>query len=80
MTIMIEAFALRNVAPNIQVVTLTIAAANKIYAVIDRVSSIDPASTEGTKLNTVQDNVRLKNIKYIYPSRPEVVVMENLDY
>lgn len=79
MAIMIGAFALGNVAPNIQAVTLAVAAANKIYAVIDRVSPLDPASTEGEKLVAVQGNVELRNIKHIYPSRPNVVVMQDVD-
>ncbi|ROV87535.1 hypothetical protein VMCG_10685 [Cytospora schulzeri] len=76
MSIMIGAFALGNVAPNIQAVTSAIAAANKIYAVIDRVSPLDPASTEGEKLDTIQGNVELRDIKHVYPSRPDVVVMD----
>ena len=79
MAIMIGAFALGNVAPNIQAVTSAVAAANKIYTVIDRVSPLDPASTEGRKLDTVHGNVELRNIKHIYPSRPEVVVMEDVN-
>ena len=79
LAIMIGAFALGNVAPNIQAVTSAVAAANKIYAVIDRVSPFDPASTDGKKLDAVQGNVELRNIKHIYPSRPEVVVMEDVN-
>ena len=79
MAIMIGAFAFGNVAPNIQAITSAVAAANKIYAVIDRVSPLDPTSTEGKKLETVQGNVELRNIKHIYPSRPEVVVMKDVN-
>lgn len=79
MAIMIGGFALLNVAPNIQAVTSAIAAVNKIYAVIDRPSPLDPASNEGIKLGAIQGNLELRNIKHIYPSRPEVVVMDNLN-
>ena len=79
MAIMLGAFALGNVAPNIQAVTSAVAAANKIYAIIDRVSPLDPASTEGEKLDAVQGNVELRNIKHIYPSRPNVVVMQDVN-
>lgn len=79
LAIMIGAFALGNVAPNIQAFTPAIAAANKIYAVIDRVSPLDPTSIQGQKLDAVQGNVELRNIKHIYPSRPEVVVMEDVN-
>lgn len=79
MAIMIGAFALGNVAPNIQAVTSAVAAANKIYAVIDRVSPLDPSSTSGGKLDEVQGNIELRNIRHIYPSRPNVVVMEDVN-
>ncbi|KAK8079182.1 hypothetical protein PG994_002989 [Apiospora phragmitis] len=79
MAIMMGAFALGNIAPNIEAVTSAVAAANKIYAVIDRISPLDPATPEGTKLDTVQGNVELKNIRHIYPSRPKVVVMEDVN-
>lgn len=79
MSIMMGAFALGNVAPNIQAFSSAVAAANKIYAVIDRVSPLDPTSTEGQKLAAIQGNVELRNIKHVYPSRPEVVVMDGVD-
>jgi len=79
MAIMIGAFALGNVAPNIQAVTSAVSAAHKIYAIIDRVSPLDPVSTEGKKLDSVQGNVELRNIRHIYPSRPEVVVMDDVN-
>lgn len=54
------------------------AAASKIYSTIDRISPIDPSSDKGAKLDNVKGTLRLENIKHIYPSRPEVVVMENV--
>lgn len=78
LAIMIGAFALANIAPNGQAFTTAIAAANKIYGTIDRVSPLDPMSEDGEKLEQVEGTVELVNIKHIYPSRPEVVVMENV--
>jgi ATP-binding cassette subfamily B (MDR/TAP) protein 1 len=78
MSIMIGAFALGNVAPNIQAFTTAISAAAKIFNTIDRVSPLDPTSTEGIKLDHVEGTVELRNIKHIYPSRPEVTVMEDV--
>ncbi|KAK1021097.1 GTPase-activating protein, partial [Friedmanniomyces endolithicus] len=74
---MIGAFALGNVAPNIQAFATAIAAANKIYATIDRVSP-DPESDEGKKIENVEGTIELRHVKHIYPSRPEVVVMEDV--
>lgn len=78
MAVMIGAFNLGNVAPNIQAFTTAIAAAAKIFNTIDRVSPLDSSSDEGDKLEHLEGNIRLENIKHIYPSRPEVVVMDGV--
>ncbi|PIA91919.1 Multidrug resistance protein 1 [Cercospora beticola] len=78
MSIMIGAFALGNVAPNVQAFTTGVAAASKIYSTIDRVSPLDPTSEDGIKLDQLKGVVELRNVKHIYPSRPEVVVMEDV--
>jgi len=79
LAIMIGAFSLGNVAPNAQAFTTSVAAAAKIYNTIDRVSPLDPMSEEGEKLDHVEGTVELKNIRHIYPSRAEVVVMEDIN-
>lgn len=76
--IMIGAFSLSSIAPYGQAFTTAIAAAAKIYGTIDRVSPLDPMSEDGEKLEHVEGTVELVNIKHIYPSRPEVVVMNNV--
>ncbi|KAK3375110.1 P-loop containing nucleoside triphosphate hydrolase protein [Podospora didyma] len=78
MSVMIGAFNLGNVAPNIQAFTTALGAAAKIYSTIDRMSPIDPSSEEGIKLEQVRGTIRLEHIKHIYPSRPEVVVMDDV--
>ncbi|KAL8908502.1 MAG: hypothetical protein Q9171_005420 [Xanthocarpia ochracea] len=79
LAIMIGAFSLGNVAPNAQAFTTSVAAAGKIYNTIDRVSPLDPKSEEGEKLNNVKGTIELRNIKHIYPSRAEVVVMNDVN-
>ncbi|KAK5130751.1 hypothetical protein LTR08_001696 [Meristemomyces frigidus] len=78
LAIQIGAFSLGNIAPNIGAFTTAVAAASKIYATIDRTSPLNPESNEGEKLNELKGMVELRNIKHIYPSRPEVVVMEDV--
>ncbi|KAG9675942.1 P-loop containing nucleoside triphosphate hydrolase protein, partial [Aureobasidium melanogenum] len=78
LSIMIGAFALGNVAPNIQAFTTSVAAAAKIFATIDRVSPLDPSSESGETLKSVEGHIELRNIRHIYPSRPEVTVMEDV--
>ncbi|KAI9746413.1 MAG: GTPase-activating protein [Claussenomyces sp. TS43310] len=78
LSIMMGAFSLGNVAPNVQAFTSSISAAAKIFHTIDRVSPLDPTSDAGKKLEEVNGTVELRHIKHIYPSRPEVVVMEDV--
>ncbi|KAJ4268550.1 hypothetical protein NW762_002614 [Fusarium torreyae] len=78
MAVMIGAFNLGNVAPNVQAFTNAIAAAAKIFNTIDRVSPLDSSSDKGDKLEHIQGSIRLSNIKHIYPSRPEVTVMNDV--
>ncbi|KAL8963470.1 MAG: hypothetical protein Q9193_000275 [Seirophora villosa] len=79
LAIMIGAFSLGNVAPNAQAFTTSVAAAGKIFNTIDRVSPLDPSSEQGRTLDHVEGTVELRNIKHIYPSRAEVVVMEDVN-
>jgi ATP-binding cassette subfamily B (MDR/TAP) protein 1 len=76
---MIGSFSIGNVAPNVQAFTTGTAAAVKIYNTIDRVSPLDPSSDVGDKLENIEGRLELKNIKHIYPSRPEVVVMQDVN-
>ncbi|KAI0603161.1 multidrug resistance protein [Biscogniauxia sp. FL1348] len=78
MSIIIGAFNLGNVAPNLQAFGTGVAAAAKIFNTIDRVSPLDPTIDDGEKLEKVQGAIRLENVKHIYPSRPEVVVMNGV--
>ncbi|KAJ1335554.1 ATP-binding cassette subfamily B (MDR/TAP) member 1 [Microdochium nivale] len=78
MAVMIGAFSLGNVAPNIQAFGTAISAAIKIYTTIDRPSPLDPTSEAGEKLDKIVGSIRLENVKHIYPSRPEVVVMQDV--
>lgn len=78
MSVMIGAFSLGNVAPNAQAFTTAISAAAKIFNTIDRVSPLDPTSDTGIILDHVDGTLELRNIKHIYPSRPEVTVMNDV--
>ena len=79
LAIMIGAFSLGNVAPNAQAFTTSVAAAGKIFSTIDRASPLNPMNDEGEKLEHVEGTVELKNVKMIYPSRAEVVVMQDVN-
>ena len=78
--IVMGAFSVGNVAPHGKAFSSGLGAAQKIFSTIDRVSPIDPGSADGSKLEpgSFQSRLELRNIKMIYPSRPEVVVMDDV--
>ncbi|RFU77428.1 abc multidrug transporter mdr1 [Trichoderma arundinaceum] len=78
MSVIMGAFNMGSIAPNFQSFTAAVSAASKIFDTIDRASPIDPASEEGDTIENVQGNIRLENVKHIYPSRPGAVVMEDV--
>ena len=77
MTIMLGAFSITNISPNIQAFTTAISAAGKIYSTIDRSSPMDPSAKTGQMLDHVEGMLEMKHVRHIYPSRPEVVVMSD---
>ncbi|DAA77304.1 TPA_exp: putative ABC multidrug transporter [Trichophyton benhamiae CBS 112371] len=79
LAIVIGSFSIGNVAPNTQAFASAISAGAKIFSTIDRVSAIDPGSDEGDTIENVEGTIEFRGIKHIYPSRPEVVVMEDIN-
>ena len=80
MAVMAGAFVLGGVAPNVQAFTTAIAAADKVFGTIDRVSPIDAGDDDSGEKPTeeVVGNIRLENVHHIYPSRAQVVVMNGV--
>lgn len=76
-SIIIGAMAFGQAGPSVQAVIAARAAAVEVFGVIDRPSKIDALGESGEKLKLVEGNISLENIKFRYPSRPEVVVCEN---
>jgi ATP-binding cassette subfamily B (MDR/TAP) protein 1 len=68
-SILIGAFSLAQLAPNLQAISFARGAATEIYATIDRVPVIDSASEAGLKPESVKGLIELENIDFIYPSR-----------
>lgn len=79
MAMMIGAFVLGNVSPSFQAIGKAMASASKIFEAIDRVPYVDSSSDEGQKLDTVRGDIELKDVKFIYPSRPDVTVLEDMN-
>jgi ABC-type multidrug transport system fused ATPase/permease subunit len=69
------AFSLAQIAPNMQALSFALAAATSIFTTIDRVPVIDSSSPEGLKPESVEGFIEVKDLDFIYPSRPAVQVL-----
>lgn len=78
LSIVIGAFSLGYVAPNIQHISAGIAAATKIFGTIDRESPIDPLKDGGNILSSISGQIDFNDITHIYPSRPDTVALKNV--
>ncbi|KAN0050692.1 hypothetical protein ACTA71_003837 [Dictyostelium dimigraforme] len=78
-SVIMGAMALGQASPNVASFANGRGAAFKIYEVIDRISKIDPFSTEGRTIEAVQGNIEYRNIGFSYPSRPDVKIFNNFN-
>ncbi|KAH8822799.1 ste6-like protein [Flagelloscypha sp. PMI_526] len=76
--ILIGTFSIVQLTPEIQAIQEARGAAAKLYATIDRTPDIDSYSDEGKKPDKVDGNISLENIRFHYPSRPNVEVVKGI--
>ncbi|KAJ5641516.1 hypothetical protein N7490_005516 [Penicillium lividum] len=79
MAILTGSFSLGNISPNAQAFTNAVAAATKIFGTIERNSPLDPTSDEGICLPSINGDIRFNNVKHIYPSRPDVTIIKEMN-
>ncbi|KAG3110031.1 ABC transporter B family member 5 [Phytophthora idaei] len=73
--VMQGAMALGQAGPSLQAVYSACAAAFDVFEVIKRPSMIDPTNDDqGKKLDHVSGDIDIDNVRFAYPSRPEVEV------
>lgn len=75
----LSAFCVLGVGQNAETFTTALAAARQVFRIMKRLSPIDSLSDEGRTLDQLQGNIEMRNIQHIYPSRPEVTVVTNLN-
>ncbi|KAG8907884.1 GTPase-activating protein [Tulasnella sp. 403] len=78
LAILIGAFSLALMAPEAQAVANARAAAAKLFATIDRVPPIDSAAEQGLRPENVTGRITFDNVKFHYPSRPNVPILKGL--
>lgn len=78
MSIVIGSFSLGSVAPSAQAIGGAVGAAHKIFEAIYREPSIDSSDNlSGDMPESFSGQISFRNVKFIYPSRPNVTVLDN---
>ncbi|KAJ7720288.1 P-loop containing nucleoside triphosphate hydrolase protein [Mycena maculata] len=75
--IVMGTLSMTSLPPNIQALATACGSATKIFATIDRIPSIDSSSPDGLKSDSVEGDIRLKDVNFSYPSRPEISVLKD---
>ncbi|KAK1992218.1 multidrug resistance protein 2 [Colletotrichum falcatum] len=75
------AFCVLGVAQNAEKFTSAIAATRRVCKILNRKSPIDSLGDQGAKPDdvSVEGNIEFRNVKHVYPSRPDVVVAHDLN-
>ncbi len=79
MALMIAGFSIGNNLPHLQAFGGATAAATKVFNTIERQSPIDPESDKGEIPESFTGNIEFRNIKHIYPSRPDTTVLSDFN-
>jgi ATP-binding cassette subfamily B (MDR/TAP) protein 1 len=64
-------------APELQAVSYARGAAAKLYEAIDRIPDIDSSDSSGLRPSKVEGHITFENVKFNYPSRPNVSVLKD---
>nr|CAG4640700.1 EOG090X02PU [Eulimnadia texana] len=67
-------------SPYVEAFSVARGAAGSIYEIIDRIPSIDSASTEGKKLSKVKGSISFEKVRFNYPTRPDVKILQGLSF
>ncbi|KIY50745.1 P-loop containing nucleoside triphosphate hydrolase protein [Fistulina hepatica ATCC 64428] len=78
--ILMGAFAIVQLSPQMQAIQEACGAAAKLYATIDRVPVIDAYSEEGLRPEKCAGDIILKDVYFSYPSRPTVPVTRGVSF
>ncbi|KAK4261467.1 hypothetical protein QN277_004459 [Acacia crassicarpa] len=79
LNVVIAGLSLGQAAPDITAFVRAKAAAYPIFQMIERDTVSKSSSKTGYKLNKVEGHIQFKGVCFSYPSRPEVVIFNNLN-
>lgn len=78
-SVLIGAFSMAMLAPNLQSLSFAQAAGGKVFETIDRQSKIDAFSDEGIRPATCMGHLSVRNVCFSYPSRSEIKILSNFN-
>lgn len=76
LSILIGAFSMAMMAPNMQALSYAFAAGAKVFETIDRVPPIDSADPSGLRPDKCEGKLSFRDIDFSYPARPDVPVLD----
>ncbi|KAG0005809.1 Multidrug resistance protein 1 [Modicella reniformis] len=79
MGMIIGAFALGNIGPNVSSFASAQGAAYSIFQTIDRVPTIDSSNPDGAKPENVEGHIVVRDLDFHYPSRPDVPILKKMN-
>ncbi|KAH7136669.1 P-loop containing nucleoside triphosphate hydrolase protein [Dactylonectria estremocensis] len=77
--VLVAATALTQIAPQTIAISKATAAAQEMFQMIDRESKIDSLSEEGDTIPIFRGDIKLRSLRFAYPSRPDIPVLQGLD-
>ncbi|KAF9908858.1 Multidrug resistance protein 1 [Linnemannia zychae] len=77
--VIIGAFSLGSIGPNISNFAKAQAAAYTIFKTIDRVPEIDSSSLDGLKPEKITGHIVVSDVDFAYPSRPDVPILNKIN-
>ncbi|XP_072010354.1 ATP-dependent translocase ABCB1 isoform X3 [Engystomops pustulosus] len=78
-SVIIGAFAVGQTSPNIEAFSNARGAAYAVFNIIDNPPKIDSFSTAGFKPDKIKGDIQFTNVKFTYPSRPDIQVLKGLN-
>ncbi|KAF9977122.1 Multidrug resistance protein 1, partial [Actinomortierella ambigua] len=78
MGMIMGAFSLGQIGPNVSAFASAQGAAYNIFQTIDRVPVIDSSDPNGIKPDNLQGHIVVKDVDFVYPSRPDVAILKKM--
>ncbi|KAM7540742.1 hypothetical protein Aperf_G00000040567 [Anoplocephala perfoliata] len=77
-SMVISSIAVSKALPEIEALSRAVTAGRKVYAIIDRVPSIN-LEKHGQILENFKGEIEFKNVNFSYPTRPDVPILKNFN-